>query len=134
MTHRRQGYLQARNQYRDTDLAARIDSATPHALVALMYERLIESLDVLSATIAQGRTIKNSDHSGRASAILVALQTSLDQEKGGALANTLSEIYRAMGARLSRVIAEQDSDLLSELRDGLATVAEAWMQVAIIER
>jgi flagellar secretion chaperone FliS len=114
------GFLQARNQYRHTDLAARIDSATPHALVALMYERLIETFAVL----------QGSNQSQRATAILIALQASLDMEKGGALAANLAQIYQAMSARLSRAIVEQDAPLLDELTSGLSAISDAWNQLA----
>jgi flagellar secretion chaperone FliS len=129
MIYARRGLALAQNQYQETDLVARVESASPHALVALMYDQLIDALDVMAAMLVQGRTIGQDRHSQRAQTILLALQTSLDFEKGGGVAHALGDVYRAMSAQLQRAILASDAAILGELRDGIKNIADSWNKI-----
>lgn len=126
----RQNLMRARNQYRSLELASRIEGASPHALVAILYEELLRSLDVLGAALRQGRDIGREAHSQRARSILTTLIASLDFEQGAAVASTLASVYRAMGLQLSTAVMNGDEAKLKELRDGVATIATSWGRLA----
>ena len=118
--------MRARNQYRSLELASRVEGASPHALVAILYEELLRSLDVLGAALRQGRDIGREPHSARARSILTTLIASLDFDQGAAVAETLASVYRAMALQLSSATANGDAVKLAELRDGVATIAASW--------
>ena len=126
----RQNLMRARNQYRSLELASRIEGASPHALVAILYEELLRSLDVLGAALRQGRDIGREAHSQRARSILTTLIASLDFEQGAAVASTLASVYRAMALQLSTAVMNGDEAKLKELRDGVATIATSWGRLA----
>ena len=126
----RQNLMRARNQYRSLELASRIEGASPHALVAILYEELLRSLDVLGAALRQGRDIGREAHSQRARSILTTLTASLDFEQGAAVADTLASVYRAMALQLSTALTHGDGAKLKELRDGVAAIATSWGQLA----
>lgn len=126
----RQNLMRARNQYRSLELASRIEGASPHALVAILYEELLRSLDVLGAALRQGRDIGREAHSQRARSILTTLIASLDFEQGAAVASTLASVYRAMGLQLSTAVMNGDEAKLKELRDGVAAIATSWGRLA----
>ena len=126
----RQNLMRARNQYRSLELASRIEGASPHALVAILYEELLRSLDVLGAALRQGRDIGREAHSQRARSILTTLIASLDFEQGAAVADTLASVYRAMALQLSTALTHGDGAKLKELRDGVAAIATSWGQLA----
>jgi flagellar secretion chaperone FliS len=126
----RPNLLRARNQYQSLDLSSRIEGASPHRLVAILYEELLRSLDVLGAGLRQGKDITREPSAARARSILASLSASLDYDKGGSVAQTLGEVYRAMTRQLSAAIAGGDPTSLSVLRDGVADIAESWRQLA----
>ena len=126
----RQNLMRARNQYRSLELASRIEGASPHALVAILYEEVLRSLDVLGAALRQGRDIGREAHSQRARSILTTLIASLDFEQGAAVASTLASVYRAMALQLSTAVMNGDEAKLKELRDGVAAIATSWGRLA----
>ncbi len=119
----------ARSHYRSLDLASRLEGAGPHGLVAILYDELLSSIDVLAAALRQGRDVSREPHVERARSILVALIGSLDFDKGGTLAPVLAKVYRSMMGQLAIVVAEGDADKLDELRDGIANVGDAWAKL-----
>jgi flagellar secretion chaperone FliS len=125
----RPNLLRAQSQYKSLELASRVEGASPHALVAILYEELLRSLDVLGAALRQGRNLACEPHAARARSILTALVASLDFDQGGGVAQTLAGVYRAMTRQLSEAIADQDNAKLSELRDGVAAIKESWGQL-----
>jgi flagellar secretion chaperone FliS len=130
MLNHQKRYQLARDNYRDIELVSRVQGASPHALVTLLYEQLLQSLDVMLAHHSLGHSVQRDQQYLRATSILVALQASLDHENGGALAERLAKIYGAVTFRLSRAVEEQNGELLLEVRAGLAEIAVAWADLA----
>jgi flagellar secretion chaperone FliS len=119
----------ARDHYAQLELASRLDSAGPHALVGILYEELMRSLDVLIAAHGRERPLGNELHTARATSILIALGGSLDLDSGGEVARSLDTVYRAMNAQLRRIVQTADGTRLVSLRSDVAMIAAAWAQV-----
>ncbi|MEP6786116.1 MAG: flagellar export chaperone FliS [Sphingomonadales bacterium] len=124
-----QGRRSPVHRYRDMDLSSRIDGASPHALVATLYEELITALDVLTRAIERGDSKLRLGQHERATTILHALDAGLDRVGGGELARSLNTIYRQMQRRL---IAARAGDMAAtkEVREGVANLAMAWNAIA----
>lgn len=125
----RPNLLRARNQYKSLELASRVEGASPHALVAILYEELLRAIDVLGAALRQGKDIAREPSAARARSILTALSASLDFDKGGSVAQTLGGVYRAMARQLAEAIAGGDAMKLGEVRDGVATISDSWRKL-----
>jgi flagellar secretion chaperone FliS len=125
----RPNLLRAQSQYKSLELASRVEGASPHALVAILYEELLRSLDVLGAALRQGRDLAREPSAARARSILTALVASLDFDQGGGVAQTLAGVYQAMTMTLAEAIASGDGAKLTELRDGVATISESWRRL-----
>ncbi len=125
----RPNLLRARNQYKSLELASRVEGASPHALVGILYDELLRSLDVLGAALRQGRDIAREPSAARARSILTALSASLDFDQGGGVAQTLAGVYRAMTLTLSEAITSGGAAKLSALRDGVETISESWKRL-----
>jgi flagellar secretion chaperone FliS len=134
ITFQQRRFQKAQSQYRETELTSRIEGATPHALVSLMYEQLLQSLDVMLTHHSLGHTMLRDKQYERARSILVSLQASLDFEKGGELAARLGNIYAIVSGRLEKSIREQDGSLLLDVRAGLASIADAWDRLPTPQR
>jgi flagellar secretion chaperone FliS len=119
----------ASRQYRALALSSRLEAASPHQLVGILYEELGKALDVLLAVEDRGGTLRDDPHADRARAILLALTAGLDLDRGGPLAVTLAIVYRAMTKTFGMAIVEADRAALAELRSGVAALAESWQKI-----
>ncbi len=120
----------ALDHYRQLELRSRLDNADPHALVAMLYDELLGSLDVLASGLVGGRNVAHGASATRAAAILTALSASLDGNAGGGeLASSLDRIYRAATIRLRKALDARDAAAIGELRAMLTTLAEAWRAI-----
>ncbi len=113
----------ALRHYQELALSSRLEAASPHQLVSMLYEELIVALDILNASWPKLAT------PGQASSILIALEASLDFDQGGALALNLASIYRAMHSELTQAVRHQDQSRLGRLREGAAELYTAWQQI-----
>ncbi len=120
----------ASRRYQSLALSSRLEAASPHQLVAILYDELATALDVLVAVAGKGGRLVHDPHADRARMILLALATGLDQDRGGPLAKTLATVYRAMTGTLDTAVTGSKRDALIELRAGVATLAESWQKIA----
>ena len=122
--YQRPNPLRARNRYQVLDLSSRMEGASPHRLVAILYEELQNALDGAIRARESGQDIAANTQMARAKSILAALEAGLDFDRGGALATTLCGVYRAMQRQLAN--AAQDVEKLAEVRAGVANIAQSW--------
>ena len=118
------------SRYQQVDLASRIEGSTPHALVCMLYSELSAGLDVMVRAAENGDVTRRLQQHERASSILHTLEAGLDLVKGGELAMSLAGIYRQMRRRLLAA-RSGDVDATKEVRDGVASLAEAWARITV---
>ncbi len=113
-------------RYQSVDISSRIEGATPHRLVQIMYEELLKALDAMAFATARGDYVQRGEHQSKVLAILTGLETSLDFDKGGQIAVDLVAIYRE--ARRLVVAGGRDSDakLVAQTRDMIQEISNAW--------
>jgi flagellar secretion chaperone FliS len=116
----------AGQHYRMLELTSRVESASPHGLVGLLYEELLRALDLAVASANAGKLLSGNIHVTRALTIIVALEGSLDMEKGGDLAMTLARIYRACRQGIYEASRNDDANTISEVRGAISDIAYAW--------
>lgn len=116
--------LRARNRYQVLDLSSRMEGASPHRLVAILYEELQNALDGAIRGRESGQDVAANSQMARAKSILAALEAGLDFDRGGELATTLCGVYRAMQRQLAT--GGQDVEKLAEVRAGVANIAQSW--------
>ncbi|SFS09256.1 flagellar export chaperone FliS [Sphingomonas jatrophae] len=119
----------AAEAYRSVDLTSRIESASPHGLVTILYEELLGALGVVRAAVRAGTSASRADGLPRALTILQALENGLDHDKGGAVAGTLAQVYRGIRAQVSKAAGAGDLPALDEARRMVADLALAWGQI-----
>lgn len=119
----------AGSQYRSIALDARIEGASPHQLVAILYEELARSLIVIKRGIVTRDFTRRGEGQARVLAILTSLETSLDFARGGDVARSLFRVYREVKRLLSRAIAENEVEPLDEARLLVGEIATAWTDI-----
>jgi flagellar protein FliS len=113
-------------RYQSVDLSSRLEGATPHQLVQIMYEELLKALDAMAFATARGDYVQRGQRQSKALAILTGLETSLDFEKGGEIATGLVVIYRE--ARRLVIAGGRDGEAghVKAARDMIHEISTAW--------
>lgn len=122
----RQQFSMARARYHSVDLSSRIEGASPHRLVMILFEELLKSIDAMAVAQRNGDIAQRSTRQGRALSILTALDGSLDHAKGGEIARGLASIYGEARRLLMESARNNDAEKLADARAMLAEIASAW--------
>lgn len=116
----------ARARYQDVEVGSRIEGATPHQLVAVMFEELLKSLDAMAVAVKREDLLRRGRCQSRALAILKGLETSLDFEKGGDIAEGLAAIYREATRLILAGGKANDGAAVAAAREMVGEIASAW--------
>jgi flagellar protein FliS len=124
-----QGYAAASRRYAAVDVGARVEGATPHQLVKILFDELLLAMDATALAMRADDKGKALDKQTRALTLLHALESSLDFEKGGEIASNLAIIYREARRRMLAALAENNVDRAVSARSIINDIAEAWAQM-----
>ena len=126
-----QGYAgsAAARRYAAVHSGSRIEGATPHALVKILFDELLIALDAAALAERNADRMKVSDKQARAMSILFALEASLDFDKGGDIATGLAQIYREARRLLLVGAKERNAEPVEQARAMVGEIAEAWIQI-----
>lgn len=126
-----QGYAgtTAARRYAAVHSGSRIEGATPHALVKILFDELLIALEATALAERNGDRLKVSDKQARAMSILFALESSLDFDRGGDIATGLAQIYREARRLLLVSAKERVVEPVEQARDMVAEIADAWNQI-----
>jgi flagellar secretion chaperone FliS len=126
-----QGYAgNASRRYAAVHAGSRIESATPHGLVKILFDELLLAIDAAILAQQGGDLARTNDKHARAMSIIHALEGSLDYEKGGEIAISLAVVYRE-SRRLLLTAAQQKTTAEAEkARAILGEIADAWNKIA----
>lgn len=113
-------------RYQSVDLSSRIEGATPHQLVQIMYEELLKALDAMAFATLRGDYVQRGQRQSKALAILTGLETSLDFDKGGDIASGLVVVYREARRLVVAGGREGDSQQVIRAREIVQDIAAAW--------
>ncbi len=113
-------------RYQSVDISSRIEGATPHQLVQIMYEELLKALDAMAFATARGDYVQRGQHQSKVLAVLTGLETSLDFDKGGQIAVDLVAIYRETRRLVIAGGREGDARLITQAREMIGEIASAW--------
>ena len=115
--------------YQNAENQALQETDDPHLIVLTMFNALLKSMGIF----AQNVDIKNggdrdlkSKHFARSLTIIYALQSSLDFEKGGDIAQNLFQLYEFARQRLMDDLKQGKSDGTVQAINCLADIRDAW--------
>lgn len=121
----------ARQNYQNANRAYAPETDDPHELVQLTLNELHRSLNVMVTAEKQG-TSHLTDHIRRSVTAIYILQSSLDFERGGEIAEHLFRVYEYCRQQvLKRFRDEDDADLGSAL-EAIGGIVEAWREMGNI--
>ena len=108
-----------------------VDAASPHKLVAMLFDGYFESLMRAKAAMAAGDVaMKGSEISRAVRIIEEGLKASLDLRAGGTLARDLADLYAYITVRLTQANLRNDVTALEECRALVKPLQDAWQAIA----
>ncbi len=104
-------------------------SRSGYDLVTLLYDGFLDRLQLAVQATERGDVLSKVHYIGKSLKILTeGLQTNLDMEAGGELAQNLDALYDYCGVRLILANAHNDPDLLREVYQLIEPLVGAWKQ------
>jgi len=107
-----------------------VQSASPHQLVSLLFDALLQSLARARGALAAGDMAAKGEAIGKAVRILEeGLKAGLNMEQGGELAQNLRGMYSYSIVRLTHANLRNDAAALAEVSALIEPVADSWKQI-----
>jgi flagellar secretion chaperone FliS len=117
--------------YSQIGVETSVADASPHKLVAMLFEGFFESIVRAKAALAAGNTELKGREVGRAVRIVEeGLKAALDLAAGGTLATDLADLYAYVTTRLTQANLRNDAAALDECRALMQPLYEAWRSIA----
>ena len=115
--------------YADTQRETSVSSAKPVELVAMVYQRLLDHLQTGKIQMTEGAD--SSEALTKAiDLITTGLESCLDKEKGGEIAQNLAFIYDWAGKEIIRARLRRDPEMIQGVINAFVPLAEAWLEHA----
>jgi flagellar protein FliS len=112
--------------YRQIDVVGRTAEAQGPGLVQLLYEELVSALRAAAWAVENNQLRTKSERVTRATAILFALESNLDFERGGEVSTTLSRLYSGIRRTIVDASIGIDPRPFRDAANSLSEIAEAW--------
>ncbi len=112
--------------YKATNIDSIVFEATPHKLIDMLFKGAKDALLQAVGAIERQDFDAKSKKISKAIEIILNLQTYLDKEKGGDVADNLNELYTYMSTTLIDANRLNDVAKVQEVVGLLETVADGW--------
>ena len=112
--------------YRQTQ----VQSRTPLELVVMLYDGALKFLHQAREAIERGVIPARRDASSRTITIISELQSTLNMEQGGELAQRLDELYIYVNGRIIAAAAENSVAPIDDATRVLNVLRESWVAIA----
>ena len=116
----------AANQYAAVNKQTGVEGANPHQLIQMLYEGAIENMARAKGCMERKDFSGKGDTLGRAINIIGGLQSFLDKEEGGEVAENLDALYDYMSRRLFEASKDNDIAILDEVIGLVREVKTGW--------
>jgi flagellar secretion chaperone FliS len=115
--------------YRSVSAHGAVADTHPHALVLTLFDATLERMSAARSCIERGETRRKAGLLHSAVILIAELRGSLDLQKGGPLAQNLSNLYEYMTRRLMHANLNGDADAVTEVITLLAEIRGAWAAI-----
>ncbi|MGP3697164.1 flagellar export chaperone FliS [Rhodobacter sp. NSM] len=122
-------FADARARYRRAETVDFQAVEDPHQIILVTLRELERSLRALAAAAEVGGSYPDQ-HLNRAFTAIYILQSSLDFEKGGEVADNLFQVYEFCRIQVAGAFSREAAPQLSVAADHIASILGAWEQIA----
>lgn len=122
--------LRAVSSYRQVGVNSAIEGASPHMLIKMLFDGLIQALNAARGAMARGDVEEKCRQILKSVRILEeGLKGGLDYEAGGELSQNLGALYTYCSKRLTQANLKNDVGLIEEVVELIEPVAESWRTI-----
>lgn len=115
------------NAYKRVSIETVVSEATPHHLIEMLFDGLINNIGNARSALARGDIKSKCEHICKAVRILEeGLKGSLNIVKGGELATNLLGLYDYCVLSLTLANLRDDDVLMNDVSQVVAQIADAW--------
>lgn len=123
-------YRSPTGSYRSLSVETSVTDASPHRLIAMLYDGAIEAVNRARGALARKDVSTRVAAIGKAIRIVdEGLKASLDP-RGGEIASNLRDLYVYMSHRLLSANLESSDAHLAEVAELLGQLRSGWMGIA----
>jgi flagellar protein FliS len=114
----------------DQYLRTQVRSSAPLELVVLLYDAALRATATARDAMVKQDIRTRKTALSKAMAIINELQSVLDLDRGGTIAEDLDRLYTWINSRLLDAVVKQDAAPIDEVRRVLETLRSAWHTIA----
>ena len=114
------------NQYAQTSVLTGIENATPHRMVQMLYDGVLDRIAQAKGLMLRKDFEKKSKVINSIIGIISHLQQSLDLDKGGEVAQNLYALYGYALQQVFKSSRHNDPSLLDEVTNLMRGLKQAW--------
>lgn len=116
--------------YSQVGVETRLVGATPHQLVAMLFDGFLEALAQARGALRSGNLHGKGSAISRAVRIIEeGLRAGLDLQAGGTLARDLNDLYGYLTMRLTVANLHNDEQALLECQRLVEPLRQAWAEI-----
>lgn len=120
----------AANAYRQVGVQSGVTDASPHTLVQMLFDGLLQRLQAARGDLLRGDVQAKGVHLGQAVQIMgEGLKASLNRERGGELARNLNVLYDYCIRALTQANLHNDAKQVEEVIALVEPVARGWAEM-----
>lgn len=115
------------SSYQQVGLDAQAAAANPHQLVVMLIDGLLNEIERVRGHITSGRLAEKGAGINKCMNILVGLDSALDSDNGGEIAQSLHQLYDFCQIELYHASVNNNVDKLSSVEHVMNNIREGWM-------
>lgn len=112
--------------YRRTSLEAELSVATPHRVIQMLFNGLLERLSQAKGAIERKDYEYKADRITKALGILDGLQGALERKENPELSDKMYALYDYMKLQLTQASSSLDASPIDEVMKLLMPIKQAW--------
>jgi len=124
----------ALKEYGKVSVQSGASYASPHRLILMLLDGALEKISSAKGYMQRGEIANKGNYISWSISIIEGLRLSLDNEKGGEIAENLDRLYDYMERRLVEANAKNDEAMLDEIAVLLNTIKSAWLEIPAEEQ
>jgi flagellar protein FliS len=118
--------VSAMKQYQQVSVHSGIMDASPHRLVQMLMEGALEKIALAKGNMTNNEIANKGENISKAIAIIGGLQSSLNKDAGGEIAENLNSLYDYMSHRLVIANLRNDESILDEIAGLMVEIKMGW--------
>ncbi|QIA64526.1 flagellar export chaperone FliS [Vibrio astriarenae] len=117
--------------YQQVDVEAQAAAASPYQLVLMLIEGFLDTLTRAEGHMEAKRFKEKGEAIARCLDIIGGLNSALDMERGGEMAEQMNRLYDFCSLRLFEASTGNDATKLAEVREVMTNIQEGWKNFGV---